>query len=99
MADYSFEETNFTYFDTPVARVKSLDPKWKDSPAFMLTDSFRRNSKMNKNFEVYSDDIWLTCYPKTGSTLVQEMVWLVNNDLDFEAAKSPIEEKRFPYYE
>lgn len=99
MAEYSYEKTNLTFGSNKLIRVKSLDPKWKDSPAFVLPDAFINNTDKNKRFEVFPDDIWLTCYPKTGSTLVQEMVWLLNNNLDFEGAKSELEMKRFPYYE
>ncbi len=99
MAEYTCEETDRASFGTPAAKIKSLDPKWKDSPAFILTKCFINNSEKNKNFEIYSDDIWLACYPKTGSVVTSELVWLLMNDLDFEAAKSNLEEKRFPYYE
>jgi hypothetical protein len=96
---YTFEETSLTYGSYKLIRVKSLDPKWKDSPAFVFPESFISNSEINKRFEIFPDDIWLMCYPKTGSTWTQEMIWLLNNDLDFEAAKSTLEKARFLFYE
>lgn len=39
-----------------------------------------------KNMEVYEDDVWILSYPKCGTTWTQEMVWLINNNLDYEAA-------------
>ena len=34
-------------------------------------------------------DVWLVTPPKCGTTWTQEMVWLLANDLDYEAAKTP----------
>ena len=31
------------------------------------------------NFEVREDDIWVVSYPKTGTTLSLEMVWMIVN--------------------
>ena len=31
------------------------------------------------NFEVRADDIWVVSYPKTGTTLSLEMVWMIVN--------------------
>uniref|UniRef100_A0A336MSM7 CSON000681 protein n=1 Tax=Culicoides sonorensis TaxID=179676 RepID=A0A336MSM7_CULSO len=39
------------------------------------------------NYEVRADDIWITTYPKSGTTWCQEMVWLINNDFKFDVAK------------
>jgi hypothetical protein len=38
-------------------------------------------------------------FPKTGITWLQEIVWLLSNDLDFKTAKLHSITERFPYLE
>ena len=45
------------------------------------------------------DDIWVTTFPKSGTTWVQEMVWLISNNLDFGTALSISLDERFPFIE
>lgn len=52
-----------------------------------------------KNLEVFEDDIWVVTFPKCGTTWTQEMVWLINNNLDFERAKTVNINERFPFME
>lgn len=52
-----------------------------------------------KNFEVFEDDVWVVTFPKCGTTWTQEMVWLLNNDLNYEYAKKMTLEERFPFLE
>jgi Sulfotransferase domain len=52
-----------------------------------------------KKLKVYEDDIWVVTFPKTGTTWTQEMVWLLNNDLDYETALKIKQMERFPYLE
>ncbi|KAJ8957746.1 hypothetical protein NQ318_017644 [Aromia moschata] len=50
------------------------------------------------NFKVRPDDVWVVTYPKSGTTLTQEIVWNIVND-DLEAATRIPLVKRFPYIE
>lgn len=52
-----------------------------------------------KNMEVYEDDMWVVTFPKCGTTWTQEMVWLVNNDLNYEKALEVNLNDRFPFLE
>lgn len=52
-----------------------LPPKYRDLGEDIL------------NMDVRPDDVWLVSYPRTGSTWVQEMIWCIGNDLNFEGAK------------
>ena len=51
------------------------------------------------NFYVREDDIWISSFPKSGTTWTQEMVWCIQNNLDFQQAKATILDKRVPYFE
>lgn len=51
------------------------------------------------NLEVRPDDIWVTSYSRSGTTWLQELVWLVMNNLDFETARSIPSTKRYAYIE
>ncbi|KAF4524246.1 hypothetical protein B566_EDAN008792 [Ephemera danica] len=51
------------------------------------------------NFEVRPDDIWVVTYARSGTTLTQEMVWLIANDMNLERAKSVPLMQRFPFLE
>jgi hypothetical protein len=84
MSKYSVEVVSK---DLNLSRVKPLEGRWKDAPGFVLLDTVVENLEKIQKMEIHSDDIWMICMPKTGSTFLQEMIWLLNNDLDFERAK------------
>uniref|UniRef100_A0A499FUW3 Sulfotransfer_1 domain-containing protein n=1 Tax=Anopheles farauti TaxID=69004 RepID=A0A499FUW3_9DIPT len=48
---------------------------------------------------VHEDDVWVITFPKCGTTWTQEMVWLLNNGLDYERAAKLTLEERFPFLE
>ena len=52
-----------------------------------------------ESFAFRSEDLVLTAFPKSGITWLQEIVWLIANDLDFTTAKSQSITERFPYFE
>uniref|UniRef100_A0A1B6CP85 Sulfotransferase domain-containing protein n=1 Tax=Clastoptera arizonana TaxID=38151 RepID=A0A1B6CP85_9HEMI len=62
------------------------------------TKVFAENYNKIRNFQVREDDVWIVTFPKCGTTWTQEMVWLLGNNLDYEAAKVPIY-IRFPFLE
>uniref|UniRef100_A0A1Y1K298 Sulfotransferase domain-containing protein n=1 Tax=Photinus pyralis TaxID=7054 RepID=A0A1Y1K298_PHOPY len=64
----------------------SRDPSFETSLAFV------------RDVEVRDDDVFLIGNAKSGTTWLQELVWLVGNDLDYEGAKTFIGE-RFPFLE
>jgi hypothetical protein len=51
------------------------------------------------NFEVRPDDVFITTFPRSGTTWTQEMIWLICNDLDYETAMKVQLNKRFPFME
>ncbi|EFA11828.1 luciferin sulfotransferase [Tribolium castaneum] len=65
---------------------------------FTLTDQFKQAKNQIDNFEVSDNDIWISTFPKSGTTWTQEMVWLIFNNLDFEKAKQNLND-RSPFLE
>ena len=51
------------------------------------------------NMQVRSDDIWIVGFPKCGTTLTQEMVWQIANNVDIEAANNIPLHHRSPFLE
>ena len=51
------------------------------------------------NFEVRPDDVFVVTMPKCGTTWMQEIAWLINNDFNFKAAEEKYIMERAPYLE
>ncbi|XP_038211914.1 sulfotransferase 1 family member D1-like [Zerene cesonia] len=51
------------------------------------------------NLEVRPDDIWVVSFSRSGTTWLQELVWLVANDMDYEGAAAASLTKRFAFIE
>ncbi|KAK7080877.1 hypothetical protein SK128_024479, partial [Halocaridina rubra] len=51
------------------------------------------------NFQFRSDDIIVASFPKTGTTWIQEIVYMLTHDLKKSDASSELLETRFPYLE
>ncbi|GFO43020.1 sulfotransferase [Plakobranchus ocellatus] len=65
---------------------------------FFLVD-FPRDLKSIPPFEVREDDIWISTFPKSGTTWVQEIVYLVMNNADTGKALQTTIERRVPFFE
>lgn len=78
--------------------IKDKDEKWKNT-SFVTTSEFIKNIENVKKFKVFEDDVFLLGYPRSGTTLMQEMIWLILNDFNFEKARSEVTDKRFPFFE
>ncbi|XP_020290948.1 sulfotransferase 1C4-like [Pseudomyrmex gracilis] len=51
------------------------------------------------NFKARPDDTWVMSYPRSGTTMTQELVWLLSNNLDFDTARAELLAKRFSFLE
>lgn len=51
------------------------------------------------DLEVCEDDVWLVSNPKSGTTWMQELLWLLMNDCDYETALAKDLEVRSPFLE
>ncbi|XP_034102118.1 uncharacterized protein LOC117566679 [Drosophila albomicans] len=78
--------------------VNLIDKDWTqrklyfNSPAKSMPDVIH-------DMEVLEDDVWIVTNPKCGTTWMQELVWLLMNDCNFEAALSKDLELRSPFLE
>ena len=65
----------------------------------VLPREFIKYEKTIMELEVFENDIWISSFPKSGTTWCQEMVWNIVNNMDFETAKGQILDKRIPFLE
>ncbi|KAF5282442.1 hypothetical protein FQA39_LY17557 [Lamprigera yunnana] len=63
---------------------------------FCLSAYYEEYRNELENFQVRDSDVYLVAHPKTGTTWVQEMIWLIVNDLNYERAKAQKNYIRFP---
>ena len=50
-----------------------------------------------KAWDARQDDVYVLTFPKNGTTWTQELVWLLQNDCNFEEAKTVHLDTRFPF--
>ena len=82
MSIFQIEETKSrsgSYFN-----VKRLDEKWKNFPKCVIAPENVDRFDSYKNFSIRPDDIFVLGYPRSGTTRLQELVWIIANDFDFE---------------
>jgi hypothetical protein len=66
---------------------------------YVLNDIYRDKIKDFKNFEVRNDDIFIATFPKSGTTWLQEIVYLIMNDCNFDKVSEQNIDLRVPLYE
>lgn len=80
-------DRKYTKFELTYIPNTPLGPSYKPCPTVMPA-KFGKVFEQMRKFEVRPDDIFLGGAPKSGTTWAQEMVWLINNNLNYEEAKS-----------
>ncbi|CAH0556713.1 unnamed protein product [Brassicogethes aeneus] len=66
---------------------------------YMCSKLYEKYKDEIYNFQIKNTDVWVNSYGRSGTTVTQEMVWQICNNLDFEkASKTPLIE-RFPFFE
>lgn len=65
---------------------------------YLFINAFKNFGDEIQRMEIRDEDVWVCTFPKCGTTWVQEMVWCIANDLDFEAAQESMM-VRFPFLE
>ncbi|KAL4714558.1 hypothetical protein ACJJTC_006604 [Scirpophaga incertulas] len=66
---------------------------------YVLPESYQNIADKIYNMPVRSDDVWVVTFPKSGTTWVQELVWMVANDCDFAKSAEIKLIQRFPFLE
>ncbi|GJQ87478.1 hypothetical protein Trydic_g19238 [Trypoxylus dichotomus] len=64
----------------------------------LLSVNFEKEYERIENFECRDEDVWVTSFPKSGTTWTQEMVWLLGNNLNYDGAKEGLD-KRYTFME
>ncbi|XP_061712610.1 luciferin sulfotransferase-like [Cydia pomonella] len=61
------------------------------STGYLMPKPYKELADNILNMTVRPDDVWVTGYPRSGTTLTQELVWQVANECDFvTASKIPL---------
>lgn len=66
---------------------------------YLFPNVFRKHIESLYTAEIRPDDVWISTYPRSGTTLVQEMAWLINNNLDYERSRREALVMRSIFYE
>ncbi|KAL7294014.1 hypothetical protein TKK_0012585 [Trichogramma kaykai] len=66
---------------------------------WFLPKKYEKQCSIYYNFKAKPDDTWIVTFPRSGTTWTQELIWLLNNDLDFKTANSVPLVARFPFLE
>uniref|UniRef100_A0A1I8H2X7 Sulfotransfer_1 domain-containing protein n=1 Tax=Macrostomum lignano TaxID=282301 RepID=A0A1I8H2X7_9PLAT len=103
------EDSKTDAVDTKAAPVEmsQLNPKYpKMMNEFVYKDvlfvhwTTRRNIELvEQEFEFLPDDLLIATFPKSGTTLMQELAWLLRHNLDFAGAKASRVFERVPFLE
>lgn len=70
------------------------DERWKNFPPCFLPFPYLEVLPKVKSCKVYQDDVFVTGFPRSGTTLVSEMLWLIVNNFDFEKAAKLVTDDR-----
>jgi hypothetical protein len=66
--------------------VQLKDSKYKEPS--VCSEAIFNDLERIKNFNVFEDDVFLCGFPRSGTTLTQEMIWLILHDFDFKQAEN-----------
>nr|CAH0106923.1 unnamed protein product [Daphnia galeata] len=69
----------FTGYDEGLVRM--------EPGGFVMPPSYARNAEKIYRMQPRSDDVWLLTFPKCGTTWTCELLWLLQNNCDFESSR------------
>lgn len=78
----------------PLSRPNTSLGRDFDVKSCFMPSTFRQFADGIYHFDVKSDDVWILGFPESGVRQIQEIVWLILNDFNFDkAAITPLEER------
>ncbi|XP_073943401.1 uncharacterized protein [Choristoneura fumiferana] len=66
---------------------------------YVLPASYAAHADALRRMPLRHDDTWIVTCPRSGTTLAQEMVWLLKNSLDYDAARRTALHDRYNFIE
>lgn len=92
------DESLFDYYKTLVG-IKPKDPKWKNFSPCVVFEHLLGDIERIKVTKMHEDDVILCGFPRSGTSMMQEMIWLIMNDFNFDKAKTIARGVRMPIIE
>ncbi len=78
----------------PLSRPNTVLGRELEVKSCFMPSTFRQFVDGIYDFNVKLDDVWILGFPESGVRQIQEIVWLILNDYDFDKATStPLEER------
>lgn len=65
---------------------------------YTMPSQYKEKRHLLDNFEVFEDDIWVCSFPSSGAPWIQEIIWLLMNNFDYESTNESIY-RRFGFLE
>ncbi|CAH0390405.1 unnamed protein product [Bemisia tabaci] len=69
------------------------DEKW------LVPARYARHASGYYQFPLKMGDVWIMTFPRSGTTWCQELIWLLNNNLDYKKSAAVALERRSPFLE
>ncbi|XP_018564737.1 estrogen sulfotransferase isoform X2 [Anoplophora glabripennis] len=66
---------------------------------WFFPSGYEKNAGHYYNFQIRPDDVFIVTFPRSGTTWMQEMAWLLANDLNYQKATEIPLVHRFPFLE
>lgn len=82
------------FYNDPAPVLADFNPE----PCF-VNERYKGFDRAIKDYPVYKDDIWIISYPKTGTTLMSELVTVLLSEMDFTKLEETPLLQRIPYLE
>jgi hypothetical protein len=80
---YYVEDLNY-----PIVDIPEITDGYKFIDNSVIVPKFVKNLEITKSMSLRSDDTFIIGFPKSGTTWIEEIAWLLNNNLDYAKSKS-----------